>query len=37
MFEAPYKEEKIIKIGKKDVLKIFSYDTEEENLDKYIL
>jgi ATP-dependent HslUV protease ATP-binding subunit HslU len=37
MFEAPYKEEKTVKIGKKDVLKIFSYDTEEENLDKYIL
>jgi len=37
MFEAPYGKEKSIKIGKKDVLKVFNYDSEEENLDKYIL
>ncbi|MCK5780115.1 MAG: ATP-dependent protease ATPase subunit HslU [Psychrilyobacter sp.] len=37
MFEAPYKEAKIIKIGKKDVAKVFEYSEEEENLDDYIL
>lgn len=37
MFEAPYEEETTIKIGKKDVSKIFTYDIVEENLDKYIL
>ncbi|WP_320046598.1 ATP-dependent protease ATPase subunit HslU [uncultured Ilyobacter sp.] len=37
MFEAPYEGEKKIKIGKRDVDKIFKSDTEEENLDNYIL
>ncbi|OQY41144.1 MAG: HslU--HslV peptidase ATPase subunit [Fusobacteriia bacterium 4572_74] len=37
MFEAPYEKETIIKIGKKDVVKIFSYDPIDENLDNYIL
>ncbi|WP_028855619.1 ATP-dependent protease ATPase subunit HslU [Psychrilyobacter atlanticus] len=37
MFEAPYEKESTIKIGKKDVVKIFSYDLVEENLDNYIL
>lgn len=37
MFEAPYEEETTIKIGKKDVVKIFSYNFVEENLDNYIL
>jgi ATP-dependent HslUV protease ATP-binding subunit HslU len=37
MFEAPYKKHTTIKIGKKDIVKIFSYDLVEENLDNYIL
>jgi len=37
MFEAPYTEEKSIKIGKKDVEKVFKTKDEEENLDNYIL
>lgn len=37
MFEAPYEETTVIKIGKKEVDKIFKEDTEEENLDNYIL
>lgn len=37
MFEAPYKEEKSIRIGKRDVDKIFKREAEEENLDNYIL
>lgn len=37
MFEAPYEKETTIKIGKKDVVKIFSYELIEENLDNYIL
>lgn len=37
MFEAPYEKETAIKIGKKDVVKIFNYDLVEENLDNYIL
>jgi len=37
MFEAPYEQETNIKIGKKDVIKIFSYNFVEENLDNYIL
>lgn len=37
MFEAPYEEKKKINIDKKMVDKILKSDTEEENLDKYIL
>ncbi|MCS5420576.1 MULTISPECIES: ATP-dependent protease ATPase subunit HslU [Psychrilyobacter] len=37
MFEAPYEKQTTIKIGKKDVVKIFNYDFVEENLDNYIL
>ena len=37
MFEAPYENERTIKIGKKDIIKIFTYDLVEENLDNYIL
>ena len=37
MFEAPYKEKKKVNIDKKMVDKILKSDTEEENLDKYIL
>lgn len=37
MFEAPYDKETTIKIGKKDVIKIFNYNFIEENLDNYIL
>jgi len=37
MFLAPYEENKIIKIGKKDVTKTFKYSQDEENLDNYIL
>ncbi|MEI6857924.1 ATP-dependent protease ATPase subunit HslU [Psychrilyobacter sp.] len=37
MFEAPYEKQTTIKIGKKDVTKIFSHDLVEENLDNYIL
>lgn len=37
MFEAPYEKQTTIKIRKKDVTKIFSYDLVEENLDNYIL
>ena len=37
MFEAPYEEKKKVNIDKKMVDKILKSDTEEENLDKYIL
>ena len=37
MFEAPYEEIKKVNIDKKMVDKILKSDTEEENLDKYIL
>ena len=37
MFEAPYEKETVIKIGKKDVVKKFTYELVEENLDNYIL
>ncbi len=37
MYEAPYSELIKVKIGKKDVEKVFKIDAEEENLDKYIL
>ena len=37
MFEAPYEEKKKVNIDKKMVDKILKFDTEEENLDKYIL
>ncbi len=37
MFEAPYEELKKIKIGKREVDKIFEEEVEEENLDDYIL
>ena len=37
MFDAPFEVETTIKIEKKDIVKIFEHDTEEENLDKYIL
>jgi ATP-dependent HslUV protease ATP-binding subunit HslU len=37
MFEAPYDKETTIKIGKKDVVKVFNYSFVEENLDDYIL
>lgn len=37
MFEAPYEEKKKVTIDKKMVDKILKSDTEEENLDKYIL
>jgi len=37
MFEAPYDQETTIKIGKKDVVKVFNYSFVEENLDDYIL
>ncbi|ADO82868.1 ATP-dependent protease ATPase subunit HslU [Ilyobacter polytropus] len=37
MFEAPYEDKKKIKIGKRDIDKIFKSDAEEENLDNYIL
>ena len=37
MFEAPYEEMKKVNIDKKMVDKILKSDTEEENLDKYIL
>ena len=37
MFDAPYGDNKKIKIGKRDIDKIFKSDTEEENLDNYIL
>jgi ATP-dependent HslUV protease ATP-binding subunit HslU len=37
MFEAPYEEEKSIRIGKRDIDKIFKSEIEEENLDNYIL
>jgi len=37
MFEAPYEKETTIKIGKKDVVKAFTYELIEENLDNYIL
>ena len=37
MFEAPYEKETTVKIGKKDVVKAFTYELIEENLDNYIL
>ena len=37
MFEAPYEEKKKVNIDKKMIDKILKSDTEEENLDKYIL
>lgn len=37
MFEAPYEEKKKVNIDKKMVDKILKSDTDEENLDKYIL
>ncbi len=37
MFEAPYEENENIKITKKDIIKAFECDNEDENLDNYIL
>jgi len=37
MYEAPYEELQTIKIGKREVDNIYKEETEEENLDNYIL
>lgn len=37
MYEAPYEELQVIKIGKREVDNIYKEETEEENLDNYIL
>ncbi|GLI56713.1 ATP-dependent protease ATPase subunit HslU [Propionigenium maris DSM 9537] len=37
MYEAPYEKLQVIKIGKREVDNIYKEETEEENLDNYIL
>ena len=37
MYEAPYDETVTLKIGKREIDSIYKEETEEENLDNYIL